>query len=87
MIKIQMTKPRGARTLYTAQTVCVDFHSPPGDGAFASLPQNENSYMMNLPPGAGTLYAAQTVCEDFHSSPGDGACASLPQNENSYVMN
>jgi len=40
--------PRGARTLYAAQTVCVDFHSSPDDGACARLPQNENSYMMNL---------------------------------------
>jgi hypothetical protein len=41
--------PPGGGTLYAAQTVCEDFHSSPGDGAFANLPQNENSYIMNLP--------------------------------------
>jgi molybdenum cofactor biosynthesis enzyme MoaA len=41
--------PRGARTPYAAQTVCVDFHSSPDDGAYAHLPQNENSsYITNL---------------------------------------
>jgi branched-subunit amino acid aminotransferase/4-amino-4-deoxychorismate lyase len=83
----KLNLPRGARTLYAAQTVCEDFHSSPGDGAYASLPQNENSYITNLPPGGGALYAAQTVCEDFHSSPDDGAYARLPQNENSYITN
>jgi len=32
--------------LYAAQTVCVDFHPSLDDGAFASLPQNENYYMI-----------------------------------------
>ena len=41
-------KPRGARTLYAAQTVCEDFHSSPGEGARAGLPQNENSYITKL---------------------------------------
>jgi hypothetical protein len=43
-----MNLPRGARTPYAAQTVCVDFHSSPDDGACARLPKNENSYTMNL---------------------------------------
>jgi hypothetical protein len=45
----EVNLPRGARTPYAAQTVYVDFHSSPGDGAFASLPQNENSYITDLP--------------------------------------
>jgi hypothetical protein len=40
--------PRGARTLYAAQTGCVDFHSSPDDGACARLPQNENYHMIKL---------------------------------------
>jgi len=46
----KMNLPPGGGNLYAAQTVCVDFHSSPGDGACAGLPQNENSYMMNLTP-------------------------------------
>ena len=44
----KLNLPRGARTLYAAQTVCEDFHSSPDDGAYARLPQNENSYITNL---------------------------------------
>jgi hypothetical protein len=40
--------PPGGGTLYAAQTVYEDFHSSPGGGACAGLPQNENSYMMSL---------------------------------------
>jgi len=40
--------PRGARPPYAAQTVCVDYHSFPGDGAYARLPQNENSYITKV---------------------------------------
>jgi hypothetical protein len=43
-----MNLPRGARTLYAAQFVCVDFHLLPGEGAYDSPPQNENSYITNL---------------------------------------
>ena len=41
--------PPGGGTLYAAQTVYEDFHSSPGGGACARLPQNENSYMIKLP--------------------------------------
>ena len=57
-IAVFQNLPRGARTPYAAQTVCVDFHSSPGDGAFASLPQNENSYITNLAP----LRSAPGIC-------------------------
>jgi hypothetical protein len=40
--------PPGGGPLYAAQFGGVGFHSSPGDGAYASLPQNENSYTMNL---------------------------------------
>jgi hypothetical protein len=42
-----MNLPPGGGTLYAAQTVCVGFHSSPGDGAYASLPQNENKEFKN----------------------------------------
>jgi hypothetical protein len=43
-----MNLPPGGGTLYAAQFGGVVFHSSPGDGAYASLQQNENSYTMNL---------------------------------------
>jgi len=40
--------PPGGGTLYAAQFGGVGFHLSLGDGAYASLQQNENSYTMNL---------------------------------------
>jgi len=43
-----MNIPPGGGALYAAQFGGVGFHSSPGDGAYACLQQNENSYTMNL---------------------------------------
>jgi len=63
-----MNLPRGARTLYAAQTICVDFHSSPDDGAFASLPQNENSYITNLTSFAGKKCPRNTSKKRLHGA-------------------
>jgi amino acid adenylation domain-containing protein len=65
--------PHGMGDLYAAQFVCVDFHSLPGEGACDSLPQNENSYIMNLNKSFTRETGGLNLAYIMHTSGSTGA--------------